>query len=262
MSARPAPPRERLDPRRVQAALVCMHIDPAYAAEVRGARPLAELAPRERALLRDVDPRALATDRYRRARAVQAILDEYPVAGALLGLAGVDVFFSSPAFRACVFDHGAMALAFGTWLDDQAGGPGRIEAAIARVRRPAPAPGPGLACAARVAPLLAPDGSLAFYEAARARLGPDPLAALAGPGVALGAPPRGERREPILVEADAAGAIALGGASEPLVRLLLFAARARPRGALAREAVRLGAGPDEADALLDGLVADGLLVTT
>lgn len=255
--------KQRLDPRRVQAALVCMHFDPAYAAEVRGARPLAELAPRERALLRDLDPRALATDHYRRARAVQALLDEYPVSAAVLGVPAVDAFFSTPAFRACVFEPGSMALAFGTWLGHQADGPGQIEAAIARVRRPSPAPGPGIACAPRLAPLLAPEGSLAFYEATRAALGPDPVAALAAAGLPTREPPpRSQRREALLVEADAAGAIALGGASEPLVRLLLFAARARPRDALAREAVRLGAAPGEAAELLDSLLAEGLLVAT
>ena len=42
-----------------------------------GAGELPELRPRERELLRDVDPRALGTDDMRRARALQVLLDEY-----------------------------------------------------------------------------------------------------------------------------------------------------------------------------------------
>lgn len=255
-------PAERLDPRRVQAALVCMHFDPAYAAQVQGARPLPELSPRERALLRPIDPRALATDRYRRARAVQAILEEYPVSAAQIGVPRVDAFFSSSEFRACVFGRGAMALSFGSWLGDQAGGTGRIEAAIARVRRAAPTLGPGLACSPRVAPLLLAVGSLEAYEATREELGPDPVASIARIGAGREPPaPPSAGREAVVVEALAGGEVRVGGASEALVRLLLAAATPRPRAALAREAQRLGAGRDEVDELLDGLIAEGLLAS-
>lgn len=253
-----------LDPRRVQAALVCMHLDPAYAAAVRGPGPLPELRERERALLRDVDPRALATDRYRRARAVHTLVEEYPVSAALLGIPAVDGFFSTPAFRACVFDHGSMALSFGTWLADRAGGPGRIEAAAARARRPAPPAGAGLACNPRIVPLWAPAGTLEFHQRLRARLGADPVAALANAaGPARDRPPRSSRREPLLVEASPAGEVSLGTASEGLVRLLLFAQTPRPRADLIAEAVRLGAdSPSEADSMLSGLLGDDLLIAS
>lgn len=250
----------RVDPRRVQAALVCMHLDPGYAAAVRGDGPLPELGPRERELLRAVDPRALAVDPYRRARAVHALLEEYPAAAALLGVPAIDGFFSTQNFRTCVFEHGSMALSFGTWLGDQAGGPGRIEAAIARARRPQAGAASGLACNPCVAPLLVPAGSLACLERIRARLGPDPATALATASPARERPPRGPKQEALLVEAGPGGEVSLGTASEPLVRLLLFAAAGQPHAALAAEAVRLGAEPHEADDLLAGLVADGLLV--
>jgi hypothetical protein len=237
-----------------------MHLDPAYAAAVRGPGPLPELGERERDLLRAVDPRALAVDPYRRARAVHALLEEYPATAALLGVPAVDAFFSSMSFRTCVFEHGSMALSFGTWLDDQAGGPGRIEAAIARARRPRAGTAPGLACNPCVAPLMAPAGSLACLERIRGRLGPDPAAALAGAKPTRERPPRGPKQEALLVEAGPAGEVSLGTASEPLVRLLLFAGAGRSPAALAAEAVRLGAEAHEADELLAGLVADGLLV--
>lgn len=258
MSARLDP---RRDPRRIQAALVCMHLDPAYVAAVRGDAPLPELAPAERALLRAVDPRALATDRYRRARAVQALLEEYPVSTALVGVPAVDAFFSSPAFRTCVFEHGSMAMSFGSWLEDRAGGPGRIEAAIARARRPGSV-GPGLACSPAVVPLLVPAGSLACLQRVRARLGADPAATLASGRPPRERPPRSPRTEALLVEARAGGDVTLETAPDPLVRLLVFAGRGRPRDELGAEAVRLGAEPGEVDELLAGLLADGALVAT
>lgn len=254
---------EPVDPRRVQAALVCMHFDPTYAAAVRGHGPLPELSSRERELLRAVDPRALTVDPYRRARAVHALIEEHPVTAALLGVPAVDAFFATAAFRACVFQPGSMALAFGTWLGDQAGGPGRIEAAIARARRGAARPpdpaAAKLACNPRVAPLLVAAGSLACLERLRARLGPDPVAALATASSLRERPPRSSRREALLVEAGPGGDVSLGTASEPLVRLLLFAGAGRPPAEVAAEAVRLGAEKHEADELLAGLVHDGLL---
>jgi hypothetical protein len=250
-----------LDPRRVQAALVCMHLDPAYATAVRGPGKLPELTLRERDLLRAVDPRALQTDRYRRARAVHVLLEEYPVTAALLGLPAVDAFFSTPEFRACVFGHGSMALSFGTWLGLRAGGPGRIEHAAARARRPdsLALPPDHLTANPRVVALLVPAGTLAFYQTVRARLGPDPVAALATARPARERPPKGRAGEPLLLESDLAGDVSLGTASEPLVRLLLRAAAPLPRAALVADAVELGAG-DDADDLLDGLLTDGLLV--
>ncbi len=246
----------------MQAALVCMCIDPAWTELVRGPGPVPELAAGERALLRGVDPRALRTDAYRRARAVHTLVDEYPVSAALLGVAAVDAFFASPAFRACVFDHGSMALSFGTWLGDQAGGPGRIEAAAARARRPQPPAGAGLACSPRVVPLRLPAGTLEFHERTRARLGAEPAAALArAPGPLRERPPRASRREHVLVEVGPGGDVSLGTASEPLVRLLLLAQTPRPQDALVDEVVRLGADDvAEARALVDGWLADGLLV--
>lgn len=256
-----------IDPRRVQAALVCMHLDPDYAAAVRGAGPLPELAEAERGLLRAVDPRALAADRYRRARAVHVLIEEYPATAALIGVAAVDSFFSSAAFRTCVFEHGSMALSFGTWLGDRAAGPGRIEAAIATARRPVPpgrapglAPAGGLARAPGLVPVFVPEGSLACLERIRARLGPDPVAALAERVRPGERPPRSHRVEAVLVEARPDGDVSLGTASMALARLLQFAGPGRSRDEVAVEAVRLGAEDDEVDALLAGLLADGSLV--
>lgn len=259
-----------MKPRALQQAVVRMLFDPAYLAAVRGAGPVDGLGERERALLRRIDPRAFATDRHRRARAVQALVDEYPVSAAALGLPALDAFFGSPAFHACISRRGSMALAFGTWLEDQAGGPGEIERTGAELRRrppPAPAPPAGaphlLACAAHLAPLIVPAGSLAWYHAVRADLGPVPLAALAGAAPRTGAPRRSAAHradEHLLLERQPGDTLSLGTASEPLVRLLRFAARPRTIKALGAEAVARGAASADVPDLFAELLADGLLV--
>lgn len=242
-----------------------MHFDPEYAAAVRGQASLPELGERERELLRSVDPRALATDALRRDRAVHAIVDEYPVTAALLGLDMVERFFSSLAFRRCVFERGSMALAFGQrYLDglQRAQGVGAIETAMAIARRgdEARMPGPGeLVRAPGVEPVVTAAGMLAFYERVRQRLGPQPLETLAQRRQPWSetAPKRG--REYLLIEAKPDGSLALGTASRELVELLGAARVPRSRGELVSVAITLGAEAGEADELLDDLIGDGLL---
>ncbi len=256
-----------LDPRRVQQALVCMLFDPDYEARLRSDLPVEELSAQERELLRSLDPRSLRTDPMRRPRAVQAILEEYPVSAALVGIPAVDAYFASPEFRAAVFGRGSMALAFADYLGDRARGVGAIEAAMAKVRRPKPIPPPtpgateAIACSPRVAPLITPRGSLAWYQEARARLGSDPLEALAKlPRPWRRRPPRGGA-EFHLIEGAEDGSIAIGGASEPLARLLLAASEPTPKSALIDAARRLGADASEAEELLDDLLGEALLVS-
>lgn len=244
-----------------------MHFDPDYAAVVRGDAPLPELGERERELLRAVDPRALKTDDMRRARAVHAIVDEFPVSAAMIGLPAVDRFFSSPTFRACVFERGSMALAFGRqYLEGhrRARGVRAIETAMALARRGIGAPvlgqgGELLVRAPGIEPVVTAAGVLAFHQRVAARLGPEPLRELASrrkpwPETA---PERGI--EYLLIEARADGSLAIGTASQGLVELLLAASPARPRAELARVAVELGAEVEDAESLLDDLIADGLL---
>lgn len=255
-----------MKPRAIQQAIVRMLFDPAYVAAVHGPGKVDGLSERERALLRRVDPRAFATDRHRRARAIQALVDEYPVSAAALGLAAIDPFFASPAFHACIARRGAMALAFGTWLEDQAGGPGRIEAAGAELRRrPALADDPAaplLRSAPHLAPLIVPAGSLAWTHAVRADLGEQPLLALAGRPPRADVPRRGGGRgdEFLLLELNDDRTLSLGTASEPLVRLLRHAEKPRSPRALAAEAVARGAAPADTAELFASLLADGLLV--
>lgn len=248
-----------LDPQRIQQALVCMLFDPSYEALVRGDQTLGELSPDERAQLCDLDPRSLRTDPMRRPRALQAILEEYPVSAALLGVPQVDRFFASPIFRAVIRSRGSMAIGFAEFLGKRAHGVGMIEAAIAQTRRPRP-PQPGLGCSPLIIPLVVPKGTLNWYQKALRRMGPTPLRALAELSRPWRKrPPKGSA-EYLLVEGKSDGQTALGGASEGLVRLLLAASPPRPRAEVVATAIRLGAEATEANELLGGLIEDGLLV--
>lgn len=250
---------ERLEPRRVQQALVAMLFDPAFAALVR-AGSVPELSERERALLCEVDPRALATDPHRLARALHVLVEELPVTAAVLGLGVVEGFFASAEFRAGLFARASMTASFGAWLGERALGVGRLEVAMAALRRPpAPQSFAGLACSPHVRGLVVPANTLAFYLRVKGQLQPDPVRALAGWGGRPRPSPPRRGTEGLLVERRADGSLDLGTASAPLVRLLMFAEEPARRTAVEAEAVRLGAAPHEAAELVDGLVADGLL---
>ena len=253
---------ERLDPRRVQRAMVAMLFDPVFAARVRTG-PVPELSERERALLRDVDPRALATDPHRRARAMHVLVEELPVTAAVLGmpagLEAIEGFFGSPELRAGLFERAALTTAFARWLGDRAHGVGRLEAAMAAVRRAEPPKGEGVSRAPGVRGLVVPANTLEFHQRVRDELRPDPVHALARWGSRPRPSPPRRGRQFVLVERRPDGSLDLGTATEPLVRLVIFADVLRSRAEVEAEAVRLGAEPHEAAELVDGLVSDGLL---
>ena len=120
----------------IRQAMARMLFDPGFVDAVH-AGPVDGLSEAERGLLVQVDRRAWGTDRYRRSRGVQALLDEYPVTAGILGVDAVDGFFSSPGFAAVLRDRGSLGLAFG---DHAASGPAGavaiLEQAVARARRP------------------------------------------------------------------------------------------------------------------------------
>lgn len=245
-----------------------MLFDREYATLVRSREPLPELGERERELLRELDPRALETDDMRRARALHVILDEYPVSAALLGIDTVDRFFSSAEFRAGVFERGSMALGFGErWLlagpAERIAGIGVIETALARARREARraqcesagmigrAPG--------VIALRVPENTLAWYQRARERLGPEPLQTLLELLEPWPQKPPRRGEEHLLIEPQADGSLGIASASKPLVELLRAVEHPRPRAELVSVAIELGAEADDADELLDELLGEGLL---
>jgi hypothetical protein len=240
-------------------AMARMLYDPAFVQRVH-AGPVPGLGEAELALLREVDTRAWSTDRYRRSRAVQALIEEYPVTAAVLGVKGVDAFFSSEAFGRVLTRRGSMALDFGTWAEARAGAVAKLERAVAAARRGERPSGAGLVTKPGVEPLLLPEGVLGFYAQQRQALGADPVAALAHGRAPVPTPSPGDGEDALLIERDEQGQVQVGGGSAALVRLLAFATTPRSREAVLAHARRLGCDPGEDAEVVDGLIDDGLLV--
>ncbi len=246
----------------LQRVIVRMLFDPPFVARVYDGEPLPELDARARALLLAVDRGAWGTDPHRRARALTALLEEFPASAALAGLDRLDAFFSSPTFHRAIQARQSLAQAFGGWLLPLAGPVATLESVVAAARRDrSPPPGPGLVRAPGVRVLRVSGGTLARYQQVRARLGPDPLRALAaGPiGLPRLAPLEGE--EILLLERNAGGSAAIGACADGLASLITLAARPLARELLLAEARRLGADPGEDAEIVDGLVSDGILVS-
>jgi hypothetical protein len=275
----------------LQRVVVRMLYDRAFQEAVRAdpEKALAglDLTPEERSWLAAVDPRAYRADPLRRVRSLKDLLEEYPASAALVAAArgsvqALDAFFSSEAFHGCVQARGSMALAFGAYLErlgsrgafgDRRVGPmARLETAIAALRRAGPDGARGtdaskaLRRSAGAALLELPGGTLELYQrllGSLAELDPDPVAALLHPRFRLKKtrPLRERERQPVLVLRDAAtGGVSLEELPPALYGLLSAAGAGRPRDELLAEARRLGAEPGEDVEILDGLVADGLLV--
>jgi len=240
-------------------AMARMLYDPAFVDRVH-AGSLPGLGEAERALLLQVDRRAWATDRYRRSRSVQSLIEEYPVTAAVLGVNGVDAFFSSEAFGRVLTRRGSLALDFGSWAEPRAGAVARLERAVAMARRAERAAGAGLVTRPGVEPLLIPAGVLDFYAAQREALGADPVSVLAEGRPRVTPPTQGEGEDALLVERDAQGQVQVGGGSPALVRMLAFLTMPRSRAAALGHARLLGCDPGEDAEVLDGLLDDGLVI--
>jgi hypothetical protein len=133
----------------LQRIVVRMLYDPALVAAVQvdAARALAdcELSEEEREWFRAADRRAFALDPYRRSRSLHALLEEYPVASALLvrargGAALLDAFFGSRIFHTGMRDGRSLAALYGDYLHTQATPPAllaviALERTIAAARR-------------------------------------------------------------------------------------------------------------------------------
>jgi hypothetical protein len=249
-----------MKPQELQRMAVRLHFDPAFVDVVYGGGAVEGLDEGGRAMLVAVDRRAWQTDRYRRPRALHALMEEFPASCALAGVGELDSFFSSPTFHRMIQDRGSMAQAFGTWLQARARGVATLELGLVRARRSATLEGEGLVVAPGVVPLSLPAGSLARYLHTRTRLGGDALTALSTGGVDLGElPALGEGEEHLLIEpVDGGGDLGISQASTGLVRLLTAAlCPASPARMLAvARSVDASTGP----AIIDGLVAEGLLV--
>ena len=255
-SPRQATPSPVLDVRRVEHAILLMHFDDVWVTRILDGGALG-LSPDERALFDGVDRRGFHADGERAARAAGVVIEELPVAVAVAGVPRLLSFFRDDAFARVIVHGTPLVVAAAAWLDNV---PARIEGAVARARRRKRLPTGDVVVAAHVASAVAPEDAVERWARARADLGTDVVAAVAG-----------GRRVPWAAAAEHgdAGVLVNGDPASPAV--------ARCALPLARLIARLGEGVDvpafraiardegcdddvEADALLADLVADGLLV--
>lgn len=272
--------------RQLQRVVVRMLYDPAFAARVF-ADPATvlcdeDLTDEERHWLVNADPRAYAVDQLRRTRLLVTLVEEFPVSVQHVVLqstqpALLEQFFSSAAFHACIQQRGSLAGAFGAYLNaaevrqycpqlDIAPFV-HIELAIARLRRRVEAPdtvrpqgATELALAPTVALLASPVGMLEHYRATLALLSQDAaglVAAALTPAPLTLPQPTTAQEWLLLVWHDAQETAAIEVLPEALGTLLATAPA--QRAALVHTACTLGAESQEAQEILDDLIADGVL---
>lgn len=254
MSAAQAAPLA-IDFRRVEHATLLMHFDDVWATRILDG-DLLGLSAAEKALFATIDRRAFHADPDRAARACRALVEELPVAVAVAGLPRLLSFFRDDAFVDVITGGIPLVVGAARFLDNV---PARIEGAIAAARRRRRVPAAAVALAPHVAAAVVPVDALARWSDARAALGGDMIAAVAG----------GTRVDwPTVDDADGAGVVvteastnpAVGGAALALACLLTRLEQGATVSAFRTIACAEGCDDDdEADALLDDLVADGLL---
>jgi len=146
--------------REVYRAMMRMLYDPAFALRVRGdggtALAGADLTPEELGWLAGPDPRAWRTDKLRRWRTLTGLLEEFPVASALVLRRGregslrpepalLEAFFGHPLLHECLARGESLAPAFGRYLqerehagveaDPRVAPIARLETVVAQLRR-------------------------------------------------------------------------------------------------------------------------------
>lgn len=267
----------------LQRVVVRMLYDPALVAAVyrgdRDALGSLDLTAPERRWLVAQDPRAYATDPHRRGRTLTALLEELPVASALVvraaGPTALDAFFGAARFHDAIQRRGSLAAAYAGWLQDQHGALPRerrlppvvrLEAAIAAIRRArptTPSGGPLVVTATTVAAVRVDGGTLAFRQAAADTLAAH-RAGLVGGVLDKGARLPDRRLDPgtpeeLLVERTLDDEVTVAEGSEALGEVLRACASPVLRH-VALAAVRAqGAEEGEDVEILDGLIEDGLL---
>lgn len=247
----------------LQRVMVRMLHDPQLVAAVYRSPATAlaglDLSEVERGWLLSVDRRAWATDPLRPDRLLTGLIEEFPVSSLLLvqqrGVPGLRAFFAAPPFHRCVQERGSLADAFGAWLEQQGIGAAPLERAAARLRRPqAPPAGVGLVLAPTVGLVVLPEGMVEVYSALLQSLGQERVAAVLAARGHARLPRKG--REVAMV--SHAGSVEV--LPDALAAVLSEAQRPQPRERLLTLIRRQGVAPNEDVEILDGLVADGLLV--
>ena len=282
----------------LQRVMVRMLYDPEFTTRVLGdpLRALAGVAltADERGWLLRPDRRAWSVDPERPARSLGSLLQRYATSAALAlrstqgqGIEPLRRFFRSAHFHRCIQERGSMAMAFGDHLADlvESGESedrrvlplARLEQAIAALHRTSPSKPPSRDANA-AAYRLSPDVALHRATRGTAELQETIYRSLrdAGGGLvevivddARSLPAGGidfAHDEPLLLELARGGgprvthSVTTTEVPDELFSLLAFAAHGQRREALESEVVRLGAGADDATAVIAGLIADGTLV--
>jgi len=254
-----------------------------------------ELTEEERRWLTTPDRRAYRTDAARRARSLTVVIEEFASTCAYWIAAGrdaraLDGYFSSREFHDEIQARGSLVSGFGAYLlslNDQLEDDAKkrvalselagLELALVKLRRRFPLDPKGptahgeigrLALHPQVELFDCAGGTLTLSVEIRQRLGipkENPVEVMFRPGFRLDGPPHGRlpkidagAREFLLLEFRG-GETTVGEISEELFHLLTAARSPRTRDELEAEAIQLGAEPDEANEILQGLIDESML---
>jgi hypothetical protein len=217
------------------------------------------LSAAEQQLLKAPDRRVWQLDAHRRARLLHAVMEEYFVSVAVLGIDRFDAFFSSDAFQKCMAPTGSMALACGAFVAPQEPLV-QLELAIAQCRRAEPqSPEAGkLQTAAGVIRLKVPEGTLALYQQIRAELGPDPLPRLIH-GYRAKRPKTAKNKEFLAVVPSEDGPV-VQELGEAIFDILQYMSQVRSPQDVYKALEKMGAEAADCSEIIEGLRADGLVL--
>ncbi len=258
--------------RALQVVMLRLTVDPGFGEALYRGDPAARhvelaggpyvLTDADLALFRAVDARAWTTDVYRRTRLVQALIEEYALTTAIVGVPIVHRFFETPAFAHVLGHHGSMAEGFGDWVQTCCEGANReiarLEGTICRARRDHRPDGPGLVAAPGKAGVTLRAGTLAAWQEGLATLGGQPIQA-AATGLRWTAPPLERGREHWLIERNPAGGLGVHPLSAGVVGLMDYCRIPRSRTEVSRQARKLKIGKKAVSSVLRRMQDDGLL---
>jgi len=249
-----------------------LSVDPSFGQALYGGEPSARnidlsggpyvLTEADLALFRDVDARAWTTDVYRRTRLVQALIEEYALTTAIVGVPVVHRFFGTSAFAHVLGHHGSMAEGFGDWVHTCCAGADRevvrLEATICRARRDHRPDGAGLVTTPGKEGITVQTGTLAAWQQGLATLGGQPVQAAAN-GLRWTAPPLERGREHWLIERNPTGGLGVHPLSAGVVGLMNYCRSPRSRTEVTRQARKLKIGKKAVSSVLRQMQDDGLL---
>jgi hypothetical protein len=241
--------------RALQEIVVCAHYGCGF---VEAMLATDDVTDAERAAFRAVDPRAFRCDPERQHRAVAVVLEELPVTVAIAGLDAVYALFHDvEGFGAVVRRNLPLVVCFADRLVPLAGDAARLEGAVARARR-RQVRGAGVARGDGVEVVEVHAAALQAWQQARGSLGGEAIDDV-GRGRRLPHLPALGERGFMLIE-PANGSWGVAPCSAPLGRVLhALDAPIDERAALDLAMAQGCDDEEEARALLNDLVADGLL---